>query len=107
MDILRDAIERQKSVSFHYVNPKKPLNSTEACIGNPHAVYATAPGNINVDLYQTSGAILPDGAVFPAWRDYALKYMVDLIILEDLPPFTPAQDYKTGNRKYDRKFIKI
>lgn len=106
MDLLRDAITRQKSVSFEYKNPKKPAEPEGKRTGNPHAVYATAPGNINLDLYQTGGVALPIGVDLPVWRDYSLKYIVNLEILEN-QDFEQAPDYKPYNKKYDRKFIKL
>ena len=106
MEILRDAVLRQKPVSFEYVNPKKPNEPKGLRFGNPHAVYATAPGNINVDLYQTDGVALPIGVALPVWRDYALKYIVKPSILED-QSFEIAEDYKPYNQKYARKFIKL
>jgi hypothetical protein len=107
IDVLREAITRQKSVSFHYINPNKPLDSFQACVGNPHAVYATASGNINLELFQTSGAVFPAGTKFPVWRDYSLKFITKIKILESQPSFDLAADYKSDNRKYERKFFKI
>jgi hypothetical protein len=107
MDVLREAIERKKPVSFRYLNPKKPDEPKGRRVGNPHAIYATAPGNINLDLYQTGGVALPVGVDFPVWRDYALKYIADATLLEDKPPFELATDYKPYNKKYERKFIKL
>ena len=106
MEVLRDAIERQKPVSFEYQNPKKPNEPKGRRVGNPHAIYATAPGNINVDLYQTSGAALPTSVEFPVWRDYALKYISNAEIIEE-QSFEISEDYKPYNQKYARKFIKL
>lgn len=106
LEILRDAIVRKKPVSFRYKNPKKPNEPKGARIGNPHAVYQTTTGNINLDLYQTSGAILPAGTELPAWRDYTLTFISDLEIIEG-PSFEVASDYKSYARKYQRKFVKI
>ena len=101
MDVLRDAILRKKSVSFSYHNPKKSPKPITKIVGNPHALYATNTGNINLDLYQTSGEATP------TWKDYTLAYILDLKILESEPSFTEAPDYKSYARKYERKFIKL
>ena len=106
-DILRDAVLRMKPVSFEYRNPKKPAEPAGVRIGNPHAVYATSQGIINVDLYQTGGVLPAGSAALPLWKDYALSYIVGLEILEAEPSFEEAPGYKAYNRKYERKFVKV
>ena len=106
LDILREAINRRKPVRFNYNNPKKPEASGEFRVGNPHAVYATSMGNINVDLFQTDGPIEGSSGL-PSWRDYTLAYIEGLEIDEKAVPFAPCDDYKPSNQKYLRKFAKI
>jgi len=106
MDILRDAIARKKPVSFTYKNPKKVGEPKGKRIGNPHAVYQTTTGNINLEVYQTAGAIFPADTQLPVWRDYTLAYVSDLEIIEGAS-FEVAPDYKSYARKYQRKFVKI
>ncbi len=99
IEILTEAIQRLKPVSFTY------QNSNER-IGNPYAIFIlNANGTTKVHVVQTAG--YTSSGKLNDFKQFNLEDLANVAILEDEPSFTPDhKNYKPESDYYSNVIIK-
>lgn len=93
LQILNDAIEKQKPVSFQYNKPGKTPGKR---IGNPHAVWVMrkkdGTESTKVHIVQTEG-VSDSGQELPRFRMFDLEVLSQVELLEDRNTFDISEQY--------------
>jgi hypothetical protein len=103
LEILKKAIAMRKPISYKYV-----LKNREVGIryGNPYLIYTSSKDAVNISIWKTGG-VKSDKKPIPAWREYSIKYMDEITILEDQPAFPIAKDYNPNLSRYSNFLAKV
>ena len=93
LDNLKNAISARKPITFEYNKLGKTLGER---IGNPHAVFIfkrkDGTESTKVHIVQTGG-VTDSGQEFPSFRMFDIEEIANVVVLNDLPKFTPSEDY--------------
>jgi hypothetical protein len=94
LQILKDAIEQQKPISFQYNKPGKTPGKR---IGNPHAVWVMrkkdGTESTKVHIVQTDG-VSDSGQKLPSFRMFDLEVLSQIELLKDSNTFDISEQYK-------------
>lgn len=102
IDLLTSAIQQRKQVSYEYESPGRVIGVR---IGNPHAIFISTAGNVNIDIFKIDGVKTDPSKPLPAWRQYKVKDIKNVIILDK--PFVTADGYNPTSKQYARVIAKI
>jgi hypothetical protein len=102
IEILTLAIQKKKQISYEYELEGKAVGVR---IGNPHAIFISSAENVNIDIHKIDGVRTDPSKELPAWRQYKVKHMVNVKILE--PDFLIAEGYNPTSKQYTRVIAKI
>ncbi len=102
IEILTLAIQQRKRIRFEYELVGRAVG---ARIGHPHAIFISTADNINIDIHKIDGLRTAPIKDFPHWRQYKIKHIVNVIILEE--EFTVADGYNPNSKQYARVISKI
>lgn len=102
IEILTSAIRQKKQISYEYSAPESKKGVR---IGNPHAIFVSSSDNVNIDIYKLDGVRTDPTKLLPAWRQYKIKYIKNVIILNTV--FSTAVGYNPTSKQYSRVIIKI
>ncbi len=93
LQILKEAIEAQKPISFQY---NKPGKTPGIRIGNPHAVWVMrkkdGTESTKVHIVQTEG-VSDSGQELPSFRMFDLEVLSQVEILDDRNSFDISEQY--------------
>ena len=99
LEILKMAIEQRKPISFQYNAVDKVVGVR---FGNPHAIFIASTDNVNIHIWKTGGVRSDATKPLPAWREYKIKHIFDIKIIEDQGTFDLAEGYKPNSPMYKR-----
>ena len=102
IELLTLAIQQKKQVSFEYDSPERAVGVR---FGNPHAIFISTADNLNIDIYKLDGVRTDTTKIIPAWRQYKVKDIKNVIILDQ--EFSPAVGYNPTSKQYSRVIAKI
>lgn len=98
LQVLRDSVQRRKSISFHYSKPGKTPGER---IGNVHAIFIMrkkdGSESTKLHIVQTSG-VTDSEPDFPEFRMFDIESLSNITILEGEPQFPINDKY---NPEYD------
>ncbi|MFP5042916.1 hypothetical protein [Parasediminibacterium sp. JCM 36343] len=97
IELLISAIEQKKQVSYEYDSPGRAVGVR---IGNPHAIFISKAENVNIDIYKTDGVKTDPTKPLPAWRQYKIKDIKNVVILDK--GFSTADGYNPTSKQYAR-----
>ena len=107
LQTLKDAIEKQIPVSFHYNKPGKTPGKR---IGNPHAVWVMrkkdGTESTKVHIVQTKG-VSDSGQKLPSFRMFDLEILSEVKLLEDHKKFDISEQYNPEWNGYDFVIAKV
>lgn len=92
LELLIEAINTQKPISFEYNKPGKTLGQR---IGNPHSVFIftskAGAKSTKIHLVQTAG--VTDSEInFPDFRMFNIEHLSKIEVLNSQPSFEPYYD---------------
>ncbi|OGU40120.1 MAG: hypothetical protein A2X61_06970 [Ignavibacteria bacterium GWB2_35_12] len=103
LELLKKAIELRKPITYEYNAPDRAIGPR---LGNPHAIFISTSGNMNIDIYKLDGVrSTPDK--LPAWRQYKVKNIENVIIHVEENIFEIAPGYNPVSKQYSRVIKKI
>jgi len=102
LEILALAIKEKKQISYEYYAPDR---ANGVRIGNPHAVFVSSANNVNIDIYKIHGVKTDPTKPLPAWRQYKVKDIKNVVILNTV--FSTADGYNPTSKQYARVIVKI
>jgi hypothetical protein len=102
MELLTLAIQQKKQISYEYDSSEREVGVR---FGNPHAIFISKADNVNIDIYKLDGARTDKTKDLPAWRQYKVKNIKNVIILDQ--EFTSAVGYNPTSNQYSRVLSKI
>jgi hypothetical protein len=102
LEILTLAIREKKQISYEYFAPDR---ANGVRIGNPHAIFVSSADNVNIDIYKINGVKTDTTKPLPAWRQYKVKDIKNVVILNTA--FSTAAGYNPTSKQYARAMIKI
>jgi hypothetical protein len=102
LEILTSAIQQKKQISYEYDAPERAVGVR---IGNPHAIFISTSDNVNIDIYKISGVTSDPTKPLPAWRQYKVQNIRNVVILDTV--FTIAPGYNPTSKQYARVIAKI
>lgn len=103
LDLLKQAIEAQKPISYEYVLEGKVEGRR---YGNPHAIFISTKGNINIDIFKTGGVRTDKTIALPRWQQYKVAH-IENVEIENDEVFEIAEGYNPYSNKYDKTIMKI
>lgn len=105
IEILKDAIEQRKSISFEYEKQGEPVGVR---IGKPHALYRfiskLSEESIKLDLFQTGGVTRTE---LNEWKQLNICYLSDIKIINSSGSFQIASGYDPSSSRYLDYIAKI
>jgi len=102
IELLTSAIQQRKQISYEYDAPDRAVGVR---FGNPHAIFISTAENVNIDIYKLDGVKTDPSKPIPAWRQYKVKGIKNVIILDI--GFSAAEGYNPTSKQYDRVIAKI
>ena len=102
LEILTLAIREKKQISYEYSAPDR---ANGARIGNPHAIFVSSADNVNIDIYKIDGVKTDPTKPLPAWRQYKVKDIKNVVILKTV--FSTAEGYNPTSKQYSRVIVKV
>ncbi|MCK9398524.1 MAG: hypothetical protein M0Q51_00835 [Bacteroidales bacterium] len=99
IEILKTAIEQRKPISFQYNAADRAVGIR---FGNPHAIFIASTDNVNIHIWKTGGVSSDLTKPLPAWREYKIKHIIGIKIIEDQGTFELADGYKPNSPMYKR-----
>lgn len=104
VEILKQAISERKPISFEYEATDRAVGTR---YGNPHVLFVS-PFNIDtIDIFKTGGVCTETLRPLPAWRQYKIANIKNIIIQQDTLSFEPAQGYNPQSKLYNKVIAKI
>ena len=107
LQVLKNAIEKQKPISFQYNKPgKTPVKR----IGNPHAVWVMrkkdGTESTKVHIVQTEG-VSDSGQELPSFRMFDLAVLSEVNLLEGSNTFQVSEQYNPEWNGYTFVITKV
>lgn len=102
LELLTSAIQQKKQITYEYDSPGRAVGVR---IGNPHAIFISTAENVNIDIYKIDGVKTDPAKPLPAWRQYKVKDMKNVVILDK--EFSTADGYNPTSKQYARVITKI
>lgn len=107
LQLLKDAIDRRKPISFRY---KKSGKNPGERIGNTHAIWVMrkkdGTESTKVHIFQTDG-VSDSGQELPSFRMFDLDTLSEVEILEDNESFEISELYNPEWKDYKCVIAKI
>ena len=103
IEILKKAIKERKSISYQY-NASSSISGVR--FGDPHAIFISSKDNINMHVWKTGGDNLSTSKSLPSWREYLVKNIFDVKILENKGKFELAEGYNPNSPSYKRIIVR-
>jgi hypothetical protein len=103
IEVLTEAIRLKKPISYEYEAPERAIGIR---YGNPHAIFISTSGNVNIHIYKTGG-VSSDTKPIPCWKEYKVVQIRNVVLLAIEPAFDIATGYNPISKLYLRMIAKI
>lgn len=104
VEILKQAISERKPISFEYEAADRAVGTR---YGNPHVLFVSPFSIDTIDIFKTGGVSTETLRPLPAWRQYKIANIKNIIIQQDAPSFETAPGYNPQSKLYNKVIAKI
>ncbi len=104
IEILKKAIVSRKPIEYEYETEGRAIGKR---YGHPHAIFISSTNNVNIDIFKYDGVMTDSNKPLPAWRQYCVKFITNVLILEQEPEFEVAKGYNPISKQYNRVIVKV